>query len=299
MSTQIPTAYVNQFSANVTMLAQQMSTRLRSAVMTESLSAEFGYFDQIGSVDPVQRTSRHAPTPYTEVPHSRRQVTAVDWEMGEVIDKQDTARILQDPQGRYTRAFAAGMARKMDRTILAAFFADAKTGKAGGSTVSFPSAQQIAVDYVETGSTTNSGLTIGKLRRAREILMDAEAGEDGQLYIACRQRDLNALLRTTEVTSSDYNSVKPLVDGMVDSFMGFKFIRLPSAQFDVDGSSHYRIPCWHQQGMLFAPLMEPSAQAAPDPTIGFNTRLYMSASFGATRMEEARVVEIKCHATTF
>jgi hypothetical protein len=41
---------------------------------------------------------------------------------------------------------------------------------------------------------------------------------------------MSDLLGTTQVTSSDFNTVKALVQGSVDSFMGFKFIssnRLP------------------------------------------------------------------------
>jgi hypothetical protein len=298
MSTQIDRAYVNQFSANVMMLAQQMDARLVGAVRNETLTGEFGFFDQIGSVDPVERTTRHADTPFTEVPHARRRVGGRDFEASEIIDKQDVIRMLQDPQSSYARAFAAGFARRRDAIIMEAFWASAPTGKTGTTLVPFPGGQQIAVDYVETGSTTNSSLTIGKLRRAREILMDAEVGEDG-FFIACTQREINALLRTTEVSSADFNSVKALVNGEVNSFMGFNFIRLPSARFLLDGSSHRRIPVWNREGMLFAALQEPEMNAAPDPTKGFNIRLHMRQSFGATRMEEARVVEIKCSTSVF
>lgn len=299
MSTQIDRAYVNQFSANVMMLAQQTESRLLKAVRTETLNGEYGFFDQIGSVDPVERTTRHADSPFTEVPHSRRRVAGRDWEMSEIIDKQDTIRTLQDPQGSYTRAFAMGMNRKKDATIIEAFFATAYTGKSGATTVSFTAGNQIAVDYVESGSATNSSLTVGKLRRARELLLDAEVSEGRELYIACSQREINALLRDTTVTSADYNSVKALVNGEVNTFMGFDFIRLPSAHLALNGSSNRRIMAWHKEGVLFASLMEPEVRAAEDPTKGFNTRLYMRSTFGATRMEEARCVEIICHPSTF
>ncbi len=53
MSTQITTAFVNQFSSNVSMLSQQMGSLLRSAVDEESVNSEKAYFDQIGSVAAV------------------------------------------------------------------------------------------------------------------------------------------------------------------------------------------------------------------------------------------------------
>lgn len=300
MSTQITTAMRNQFSEDAYHLAQQKASRLMPYVTVEDQNSEFAFYDQIGSVTPVERTSRHADTPFTEVPHSRRRVGLRDFEMGEIIDSQDKLRMAFDPAGRYVQAFGFAMGRQMDQVILDAFFAAADTGKSGGTAVSFPAGNQIAVDYVETGATANSSLTVGKLRYARQLLLDAEAAEENEeLYIACSQREISGLMRTTEVGSKDYNEIQPLVSGNVDAFMGFRFIRLAPGRLAVDGSSNRRIPVWGKSGMLFARGEGPVTNAAPDPTKGFNIRLHMKASFGATRMEEAKVVEIKCHPTTF
>ena len=59
MSTQVTTAFVNQFSSNVNLLSQQMGSLLRGAVDTESVTGEKAFFDQVGSVAAVKRTSRH------------------------------------------------------------------------------------------------------------------------------------------------------------------------------------------------------------------------------------------------
>jgi hypothetical protein len=300
MSTQITTAMRNQFSEDVYHLAQQKASRLMPAVTVEDQPAEFAFYDQIGAVTPVERTSRHADTPFTEVPHSRRRVGLRDFEMGEIIDSQDRLRLAFDPAGRYVQAFGYAMGRQMDQVIIDSFFANADTGKTGATSVAFPAGQQIAVDFVESGSTTNSSLTVGKLRQARQLLLDAEAAEeDEELYIVCSQREISALMRTAEVGSRDYNEIQPLVSGNVDNFMGFRFIRVAPTRLPIDGSSNRRIAAWSKTGMLFTRGEGPITNAAPDPTKGFNTRIHMKASFGATRMEEARVVEIKCHPTTF
>ena len=54
MSTQITTAFVNQFSSNVAMLSQQMGSLLRASVDEESVTGEKAFFDQIGSVAAVK-----------------------------------------------------------------------------------------------------------------------------------------------------------------------------------------------------------------------------------------------------
>jgi len=93
MSTQITTAFVNQFSANVQMLSQQMGSLLRPAVDVESVVGEKSFFDQVGAVSAVARASRNADTPILETPHSRRQVSLTTYEWADLIDDSDKVRI--------------------------------------------------------------------------------------------------------------------------------------------------------------------------------------------------------------
>lgn len=299
MSLQVDTALIQKFSADAYHLAQQGESRLRGAVMIETLRAEVGYFDQIGAVDPIQITSRHQDTVYTEVPHARRRLTMDDWANSEIFDSFDRFRMAFDADSKYIQAFAKGMGRQMDRTILSAFFASAATGKSGGTSVAFPSGQQIAVDYVETGSTTNSALTVAKLRKARQLLMDAEAGNEEDLYVAVTQNDITQLMRDTTVISNDFykDQINKVADGTVSRFAGFNLIRLPASIIPVDGSSNRRLPAWSKSGMLFAEPEGPEINVGKDPSKNFNWRVHMKATFGATRMEEVKVVEIKSHPT--
>lgn len=312
MSTQIPAAFVDKFRADFDHLVQAKRSYLMDACVQDVMNAEFGFRDQLGAVVAQQRVSRHADTPFTEVPHARRRYNTLDWELGELIDKQDTERMLTSPTSGYAEAFANAFNRQRDKTILDAFFATAQTGRSGATGVAFPAGQQVAVDFVEAGTATNSSLTLGKLRRARELLVDV-GGIDDDLYIAVTQREISAMLRTLEYGSYDYNMARPLEDGGREPkmFMGFKWILLPNqvrapdgtttlqTMFPLDGSNHRRIPVWSKMGMLYAQTAGTEINAAPDPTKGFNTRLHGRAGFGATRLEEIRVVEIKCSTAVF
>ena len=60
MSSQITTAFVQQYNNNVQMLSQQKGSLLRSAVSVESINAKNAFFDQVGVATAVKRTSRHA-----------------------------------------------------------------------------------------------------------------------------------------------------------------------------------------------------------------------------------------------
>ena len=167
VSTQITSAFVNQYASNVTLLSQQKASRLRPAVRVEPVNGEIGYFDSVGAVNMVERASRHADTPFTEIPHARRRVSLRDFEASEIIDAQDRVRTLADPQSYYVQAFAAAAGRRMDDEIIAAFFATAAAGKNGDVAVAFPAGNTIPHDYVETGLSTSGSLTVAKLRRAK------------------------------------------------------------------------------------------------------------------------------------
>lgn len=284
MSTQINTAFVNQFSANVTMLSQQMGSLLRSTVDTETVTGEKAFFDQVGSAAAAVRTTRHADTPMMETPHSRRMVTLQDFEYADLIDDQDKIRMLSDPTSVYAKAAAAGIGRAMDDVIITAFNASASTGKSGSTSTALP-----AGNIVAHGS---AGLTVAKLISAKKILDQNSVDPSINRYIVVSPEQIEDLLNTTSVTSSDFNTVKALATGTVDSFVGFKFI--VSNRLKDDGTSR-QCYAWAEDGMKLAVGKEPSAQITQRADKSYATQVYYCASFGATRMEEAKVVQVLCN----
>ena len=68
MSSQITTAFVNQYSSNVQLLSQQMGSLLRGAVDVESVNGDKAFFEQVGSASAVEKTTRNSDTPLIEPP---------------------------------------------------------------------------------------------------------------------------------------------------------------------------------------------------------------------------------------
>ena len=87
MSSQITTAFVQQYSANVQMLSQQMGSLLRDKVRVESVVGKNAFLDQVGSVTAVEKTSRHSDTPQIDTPHARRRLSMSDYEFADLIDQ--------------------------------------------------------------------------------------------------------------------------------------------------------------------------------------------------------------------
>ena len=144
MSSQITTAFVEQYSANVSMLSQQMGSKLRGAVDVETIRGKNAFFDQIGATAAVARTTRHGNTPQVNTPHSRRRVSLSDFEWADLIDDLDKVRMLVDPTSSYAKAAAAAMNRTIDDQIIAALGGAADTGVAGGTSVALPASSKFS-----------------------------------------------------------------------------------------------------------------------------------------------------------
>ena len=293
MSVQITTAFVEQYKGNVEHLVQQKGSRLREAVSVETVVGKNAFFEQVGSTAAQQRTSRHSDTPRMDTPHARRRVSLVDYDWADLIDDEDRVRMLIDPQSPYASAAAWAMGRAMDEEIVAAADGTAYTGVAGGTSTSYDSSNTVDVQ-VGISPAADTGLNVGKLRAAKQIL-DANEAEDGDRYMIINAKQLQNLLGQTEVTSSDFATVKSLVNGEVNTFMGFTFIR--TELIGTDSNSDHKVLFWQKAGMKLAIGAEPSIKISERADKNHATQVFASMAIGATRMQEKLVGYIECDPT--
>ena len=283
MSTQVTTAFVQQYSANVQMLSQQRGSLLRDTVRSETMVGKNAFFDQVGKATAVKRTTRHGDTPQIDTPHARRRMSLVDYEYADLIDDQDKVRMLIDPTSTYAQAAASAMGRAMDDEIIAAATGTAFTGETGSTSTALPSGQQIAHGSAD--------LTLAKLITAKKTLDLPSVDPSIPRYIAVGPNQIEALLNNTTVTSSDFNTVKALVQGEIDTFLGFKFIvtnRLALA------SNIRTCFAWAEDGLALGIGKDVTARIDERADKGYATQVYYCMSIAATRMEEEKVVSIAC-----
>ena len=285
MSSQITTAFVQQYSNNVQLLSQQKGSLLRSAVDVESVVGKNSFFDQVGSATAIKRVTRHSDTPQSDTPHARRRVSLVDYEYADLIDNQDKIRTLIDPTSAYASAAAYALGRAQDDEIITAISGTAYTGETGSTATALPSAQKIT----ESGT---AGLTIAKLRSAKELMDAASVDPSITRYIAVSPKQITDLLGTTEVTSSDFNTVKSLANGEVNSFLGFNFI--VSNRLSVASSKRLCL-VWAMDGVKMALGQDLMTRIDERSDKGYAHQVYVCQSIGATRMEEEKVVTIQAH----
>jgi hypothetical protein len=296
MSFEITTAFVEQYKANIQLLSQQKGSVLRDSVMNESVRGKTCFFDQIGKTNAVKKTTRHGDTPLVGSEHARRRVTLEDYEWADLVDQLDKVKMLNDPTSAY--AISAGMAlgRSMDSAIIAAATGSADTGVDGSTAVALPAAQQVAVTVGAPSGFTNDGLNIQKLIQARETfgLNDVDVNDPmNQLSIVVSQKQISDLLEDQEIQSSDFNTVRALVRGEIDTYLGFKFIRTQLLAHD--SSTDIRTCfAFAKSGIGLAVGQDIMGRISERDDKSYSTQVYASMSIGATRLEEEKVVSIAC-----
>lgn len=296
----VDVAFVDQFSANVHMLAEQKMSRLLRTVMREDgVVGDSFSVDRIGATkggntaaspggtaNPIN--DRHGNTPLDNTPHTRRWGFLADYDVADLIDRQDRVKMLIDPDSAYTQKHAATMARTIDTIIFAALHGSVSEGHTGSTVTSFDTTNQ----SIASGST---GLTVAKIRAAKKKLDKNEVDENYKRYFVTSADGIDELLEDEKISSSDYNTVKALVRGEVNTFLGFEFIRTEIAALstsDFAVSSERPDYAYAQPAIRFAMPRPPSSIAADRPDKRHAKQIYTSLTAGAVRVEDAMVVRV-------
>ncbi len=294
MSFQIPENFVQQYGNNFRLLYQQKVSRLRPWCQLEAgIVGQSKSVERMGKSEAYDITSRHADTKFVETPHSRRWLDLSDSGWADLVDKLDKIRLLADPVNGYAQMAMRALNRKIDDTIIAAARGNARTNS--GLSV-LPTTQKIAV-----GGTS---LTLAKLLSTKEIMDtnevddDASMDGDGQASMSNRVMVVNSkmltnLYGTTEIKSVDYNSVKALSDGKIDTFLGFKFVRSERLYRDVAATTRFAL-AWSRGCMALGIGQEISTSVDRRPDKNNAWQVFADMSIASTRLEDEGVVEVGC-----
>ena len=101
------------------------------------------------------------------------------------------------------------------------------------------------------------------------------------------------LLAEAQVISTDFNDRPVMAEGKVVRFLGINIVHCE--RLDVDGSSYRRIPVFAKSGMylgLWNDVTTDISQRKDLQGLPWQAYVYMTA--GATRLEENKIIEIKC-----
>ena len=154
MSANMPSLNAQQYANNIQLLLQQKDSRLKNFVMNGShIGEQASPVDQIEKIEMQAPAGRYADIGRVDAAVDRRWVLPNDYDLPQLLDSFDQARLLIDPKSSYVANAVAAANRQMDRELINAFFGTAKTGKTGSTSTSFLSANQVAVTMGASGAT--------------------------------------------------------------------------------------------------------------------------------------------------
>jgi hypothetical protein len=207
-----------------------------------------------------------------------------------------------DPAGPYAQSAMWALGRSKDDVLIAAANGSAWGGETGSTEVTMPNTQKMHA----VASTALSSANVQWLRRIQKKFNANDVDESISRHGAITSAQIEALLGTTEVTSSDYNTVRALVMGEINTFLGFNFVRTERLDLQVDalscdttsGAAGSGTSCigsrrcifWAQDGLLLATADDIETKIEPRADKSYSTQVYVSMGIGATRMEEVKVV---------
>lgn len=311
MSFEITDAFVEQYRANILLLSQQKQSRLRMTCQEETVVGRTFYGERIGATAGSDIEERHGDTPLVSTPHSRRRGTMVDWDIADLVDDLDKQKMLIDPASTYVQNFIYAANRRIDKHIYDALGGTAAAGQSGGTTINNYDSGECRLirsdGTVETAGSdhtaaTATALTIAKLLTCKQLLDEGDIDPERQRYFVTNPYNINQLLNTTEVKSADYNTIKALAQGQINTFMGFKFIMLQNYQNTIKGhladcdqeTAGEAVECyaWAQGAVKLGVGRDVTTRIDIRVDKRMSVQPYCKMSFGAVRVEGPAVVEI-------
>jgi hypothetical protein len=290
--TNIPDHFTTQFDSNWKHLVQQKNSKLKEYVTLDSIEGKEKSYNQLDATSMTQITDRSRDTRISDQAMAKRWIRPLNYDCAKLVDEFDEQFLGEVvlPTSPIIQSHGAAYARTCDKIIIDALGGTAFTGATGTTATVLPAGQKIAANYVESGTAANSGLTIAKLRAAKFLFDSNEVDEEEERIMVVSAKQLQDLLRTVEATSADYNTVRALVDGTLNTFMGFKFRRSQQLPLATDIRSCF---AYVKSGVILA---ERGLKTHMDvrADLSHSLQIRSVASLAAVRMEEKKVVEIAC-----
>lgn len=204
MSISLSNAFVTLFDAEVKQAYQGKAMLVGAVRQRRGVEGSTVKFPKVGKGVATARISQSDVTPLN-VGFSNVTCTLSDWNAAEYSDIFSQAKVNFDERSELVQVLGNAIGRRQDQLIL-----DALTASSTSLTVSN-----------DIGG-TDTNMNVAKLREAKKLLDKNNVPPEGR-HIIIHANNLAALLAETSVTSSDFNTVKALVAGELNTFLGFTF----------------------------------------------------------------------------
>jgi len=282
MAIGLSNAFVTLFDAEVKQAYQAKAQLVGAVRQRRGVEGSTAKFPKAGKGVATLRVPQTDVTPLN-VDFSQVTATMEDWNAAEYSDIFMQQKVNFDERQELVQVVANAIGRRQDQLILDAL---AAASLAAGNVI----ATSVG------GADTN--LNLDKLLAAKKA-MDANNVPPTDRHMIIHANNLSSLLAEQKLTSSDYASIKALVQGEINTFLGFTFHvlgdraegGLPVAAGDVRS-------CWafHKDAVGYAEGMGPKTEInyVPEKTSFLVNSMF---SAGAVAIDAEGIVEVKSDET--
>ena len=277
MAIGLSNAFVTLFDAEVKQAYQGKAMLVGAVRARRGVEGSIVKFPKVGKGTATLRVPQTDVTPIN-ASFSQVTLTLQDWNAAEYSDIFSQAKVNFDERQELVQVVAAAVGRRQDQMIIDALI---------NSSTALTVANSIG------GSNTN--LNLAKLRDAKRLLDKSNVPPEGR-HIVIHANSLSNLLSETSVTSSDFNTVKALVQGELNTFLGFTFHVLGDRSeggLPIDGSSDRKVFAFHQAAVGYGEgiAMRTEINYIPEKTSWLVNEVF---SANAVAIDAEGIVQITC-----
>jgi len=277
MAIGLSNAFVTLFDAEVKQAYQAKAQLVGAVRQRRGVEGSTAKFPKVGKGVATLRIPQTDVTPLN-VEFSQVTATMQDWNAAEYSDIFMQQKVNFDERQELVQVVANAIGRRQDQLIIDALNS---------------SGTSLAVTNDIGGTDTN--LNVAKLREAKKLLDKGNVPPQDR-HIVLHANNLASLLSETAVTSSDFNTVKALVAGEINTFLGFTFHVLgdrTEGGLTVDGSLDRTVLAFHKDAIGYAEGMGPKSEINYVPE---KTSFLVNAMFsaGAVAIDAEGIVTLTC-----
>lgn len=275
MSIALSNAFVTLFDAEVKQAYQGKAMLVGAVRQRRGVEGSTVKFPKVGRGVATPRIGQTDVTPLN-VGFSNVTLTLEDWIAAEYSDIFSQQKVNFDERSELVQVLGNAIGRRQDQLVLNAL-ANSGTSLSVGNDVG--------------GNDTN--MNVAKLRQAKG-LMDKNNVPPTDRHIVIHSNGLQSLLAETAVTSSDFNTVKALVNGELNTFLGFQFHVLgdrTEGGLAIDGSLDRTCFAFHKDAIGYGEGIAPKTEInyIPEKTSFLVASMF---SAGATTIDAEGIVSI-------
>jgi hypothetical protein len=279
MALSVSTAFTTLFDAEVKQ-AYQAQRKLAGLIRErDAQGATTVKFPKLGKGAATIRTPQSDVVPINAT-YSQATATMVDWIASEYSDIFNQSHVNFNDRQEMVMLVGGAIGRRMDQVVIDAL--DAATPATVANSIG--------------GAGTD--LNVSKIREAAKKLNANNVPADGRTLLI-HANSLAALLGETQATSVDYVTSRALMDGSLDTYLGFKIVvmgNMDEGGLTIDGSSDRTTYAFHKNAVGMGTSMQNQTRVdyIPEKTSFLVASMFSAGAIAVEDTTAGGIVKITC-----